>query len=139
MSQIVLNEVRIEDLLYDELPVLTHGALQGSVLGPTLFLVHINKLCQLKLNRGSIFSFADDTVLVFISKQWEETYLYAQVSFNRVRYWLAKNMLTLNFTKTKYMVFAIKYNALPSSRAIFAHSCGETPSPSNCGCTVRKG
>ncbi|GBP49303.1 hypothetical protein EVAR_102246_1 [Eumeta japonica] len=42
----------------------------------------------------------------------------------------------MNVTKTKYMVFALKYNALPNSRTIFAHSCGEAPSPSNCGCSV---
>ncbi|GBP31340.1 hypothetical protein EVAR_13459_1 [Eumeta japonica] len=39
-------------------------------------------------------------------------YAHAQVGFNRVRCWLAKNMLTLNVTQTKYMVFALKHNAL---------------------------
>ncbi|GBP49576.1 Probable RNA-directed DNA polymerase from transposon X-element [Eumeta japonica] len=105
------QQVRIRDWLSDEL---TYGVPQGSVLGLTLFLIYINELCQLKRNQGRIFSFVDNTALVFTSNSWEETYAHTQVGFNRVRYWLAKNMLKLNVIKIKYVVFAFKFNALPA-------------------------
>ncbi|GBP30756.1 hypothetical protein EVAR_82498_1 [Eumeta japonica] len=98
------QRVRIGDWLSDELPV-TYGVPQSSVLSPTVILIYINKLCQLKLNQGRIFFFADDTALVFTSNTWQEIYAHAQLGSKMVRYWLAKNMLTLNVAKTKYMVF----------------------------------
>ncbi|GBP18850.1 hypothetical protein EVAR_93280_1 [Eumeta japonica] len=76
ISQIVFNELESE--IGQVMNWMTYGVLQGSVLGPTLFLIYINKLCQLKFKQGRIFSFADDTALVFTSKTWEETYGHAQ-------------------------------------------------------------
>ncbi|GBP38241.1 Ecdysteroid UDP-glucosyltransferase [Eumeta japonica] len=73
-----------------------------------------NNRPALKLNQGRIFPFADGTALVLTSNTWEERYAHAQVGVNRVRYWLAENILSLNVIKTKHVVFALKYNALPN-------------------------
>lgn len=84
------------------------GVPQGSILGPTLFLIYMNDLCCLSLESGTIFSYADDTALVFASDNWEEAYRLAQKGFDTVNEWLNNNLLTLNISKTKIMNFSIR-------------------------------
>lgn len=113
----------------DELPL----ECQGSILGPTLFLIYINDLCQLHLGNGQIFTFADDTALFFSGDSWDGVFGVAQEGFNRVVAWLRNNVLTLNVAKTKYVAFAHRSNVLPPrSLSITAHTCWLTHQPCVC-------
>lgn len=125
--------VKIDNAISDELPVL-YGVPQGSILGPTLFLVYINSLCQLSLQNGKLLAFADDTVLLFSTKSWCDTYSSAQIGLNRVTSWLRENVLTLNTDKSNYISFSITNSNrdLLSSFCITAHSC--TLNNVNCTC-----
>lgn len=98
---------RVGELTSSEIPVL-YGVPQGSILGPTLFLVYINDMCDLVLKGGKIVAFADDTALIFRSTTWQETYEAAQLGFNQVTQWLTSNKLTLNINKTTLMKFKIR-------------------------------
>ena len=39
------------------------GILQGSALGPLMFLIHVNNM-RLQVQHGSLLQFADDTCLI---------------------------------------------------------------------------
>lgn len=129
------QRVRIDNRLSDE-ACIEFGVPQGSILGPTLFLVYINGLCQLQLLKGKILTYADDTVLFFSGQCWEEVYVTAQKGFNRVCEWLRWNILTLNVNKTKYVAFAHRSNHLPHPHLkIYFHACVPNVT-SLCSCPV---
>lgn len=114
---------RIDDIISDDLPV-SYGVPQGSVLGPTLFLIYLNDLCDLKLEGGKIISYADDTALIFSANKWEDVYGMAQAGFNTVCHWFKRNMLTLNAEKTVYIPFSIRnYTSSIPSYSLIAHDC----------------
>ena len=80
------------------------GVPQGSVLGPLLFLIHINDL----QNNTSlkVLNFADDTMLY--KTFTKTTYLNDSKNFNteltKVSDWLMLNRLKLNLNKTRSMI-----------------------------------
>ncbi|KAG7301279.1 hypothetical protein JYU34_014199 [Plutella xylostella] len=109
---------------YSDSRTIGFGVPQGSVLGPTLFLLYINDLCSINLSNAKLFTFADDTAIVFRGKSWEEAYSAAQTGIDRVNVWLAHNLLTLNADKTKVIEFCVSRRTAPHSLfAIRLHTC----------------
>ncbi|CAG9137025.1 unnamed protein product [Plutella xylostella] len=82
-----LQMVKIGECLSDELEI-SYGVPQGSILGPILFLVFINDLCNISLTNGSIITYADDTVLLFDANTWIDIQVTAQTGFNTIHNWL---------------------------------------------------
>ncbi|CAK1596546.1 unnamed protein product [Parnassius mnemosyne] len=118
-----LQSVKISNHRSSDLPV-TYGVPQGSILGPTLFTIYINDLCQMKLISGKSICYADDTVLLFAEGDWKKTFEAAQNSFNTIQRWLCSNKLTLNAEKTKYLTFSICDVTQPGNAfSLLAHSC----------------
>lgn len=114
---------------------ISFGVPQGSVLGPTLFLAYINDLANLTVEDGCVFSYADDTVVVFHGKTWESTYEKAERGLNIVSTWLNNNHLTLNISKTNFMCFS-KYNTSqpPDELNIKIHTCSLPINTQICNC-----
>lgn len=112
-----------------------YGVPQGSVLGPTLFLLYINDLCDLNIKHGKLYTFADDTALIFHGKTWEKAQKNAESGLRRAAEWFTENLLTLNATKTKYILFSNTKRTLPLDNTfkIQLHSCLDSDQ-SNCGC-----
>lgn len=126
------QRVKIGDQVSNDIPI-TFGIPQGSILGPSLFLMYINDLCQLNMTNGKIFCFADDTALSFYGDTWEDTYKHAEVGIQQVSNWLKYNLLSLNLNKTKYMAFSIsKSSEPPIDFKLTVHSCNNNPPFCNC-------
>lgn len=103
---------------------LNFGVPQGSVLGPTLFLIYLNDLCNLNLPYCKVTCYADDTSLLIHGRNWEETRARAEAVLTIVMNWLASNLLTLNLSKTLFVTFAPTAASYPpSSFSITAHTC----------------
>lgn len=124
--------VFVDNISSDE-ELITFGVPQGSVLGPTLFLVYINELCKLSLPNCNILTYADDTALLISGENWEKAQLLAEASLNVVLNWLSLNLLTLNVTKTKFITFSPTMRTQPTSFSLRAHTC-LTEDPNSCLC-----
>ena len=78
---------------------ITYGAVQGSCLGPLLFIIFMNDLTQLPLY-SNIILFADDTT-VFYSHKLEKFFKYAlEHDLNIMGDCVKANKLSLNLDKT---------------------------------------
>lgn len=125
--------VKINDNYSDELPI-SYGVPQGSIIGPTLFSIFINDLCNISLYNGSTVSYADDTALTFFGDSWTELQDIAQRGFDTINSWLLTHFLTLNASKTKFINFSIRPASQPKTPLVLvAHSCFFTHS---CQCPL---
>ena len=87
------------------LSVIDYGVPQGSVLGPLLFLIFINDIGFLPnlINKPKLF--ADDTNLFVDSPTLSDLQIKCQNSIDQISDWLLANKLTVNHSKTCYMLF----------------------------------
>jgi len=87
-----------------------HGVPQGSVLGPLLFLLHINDLPK-NINKTSApIIFADDTSILFADSNLIYFNKNISIVFTTLNKWLGANQLSLNFNKINYVHFTSKRN-----------------------------
>ena len=79
------------------------GVLQGSVLGPILFLIYVNDLS--KCSNLNITLYADDSVLILSHKHVDSLKLNLKNELPKVCRWLTLNKLPVNISNTKYLFF----------------------------------
>ena len=107
--------VEMNGTVSETLPITT-GVPQGSLLGPTLFLIYINDISK----ASTFFNFicyADDTTLVSSiasaekccgSKDINDISNFINKELDKISDWLDANKLSLNTGKTKFMMFRKK-------------------------------
>ena len=86
---------------------ITCGVPQGSILGPLLFLIYINDLPNC-LNQAKSCLFADDTNLSFSGQCINDIEHQVNEDLNNLNIWLFANKLSLNVTKTEYMIIGTR-------------------------------
>ena len=89
---------------YSPFKSICKGVPQGSVLGPTLFLIYINDI----VNASTKFHFliyADDTTLVLKDKNINSLHLNLNSELEKIRLWIHSNKLKLNVSKTNCILF----------------------------------
>lgn len=80
------------------------GVIQGSALGPTLFLIFINDIQYLPL-KGALYLFADDAALFYSGLSDAQNCLQINHDLSLLSWYFDNNLLSLNKSKTKYMHF----------------------------------
>lgn len=77
---------------------------QGSVLGPSLYLLYINSLRFLS-TYGDPTIYADDTCYLYHSENKETMELQVKNDLGKYLEWLEGSKLVINLTKTNYLIF----------------------------------
>ena len=80
------------------------GVPQGSILGPKLFIIYINDMCNVS-DVLKFILFADDTNIFCSGHNLKELCELTTKELDNLRKWFAVNRLSLNVTKTNFMVF----------------------------------
>lgn len=131
------QRVKIKDKI-SQPSLLSFGVPQGSVLGPTLFLLYVNQLCQFRYPGCTVFAYADDTALLVEGVDWPDVERKADEILRLVTKWLAHNLLTLNVLKTTYVAFSITAASRPPpTLSIRAHTCEITTGDCPCSSLTR--
>ena len=128
--------VRLEDDVISDTESISFGVPQGSVLGPTLFLVYINELCRLDLGPAKIVTFADDTAIIFKGRTWTDVKRKTELGMRLVSNWLIDNLLTLNTLKTKFIAFHITNRTAPDRNIVIKIHDNDCDNTSFCTCKV---
>ena len=104
-----IQQTIVNDTVSDRIEV-THGVLQGSVLGLLLFLIYINDLNE-AISHSIIHHFADDTNILF---SHEKINKYINHDLSQIVQWLRANRISLNASKREIILSVQKLKQLQS-------------------------
>lgn len=94
------------------------GVPQGSILGPLLFLLYINDIVNISTSLLPIL-FADDTNLFLRGSNVDDLFATVNCEMKKLLEWVNVNKLSLNITKTQYMIFKNKGRTVKSNHNVY--------------------
>ena len=83
---------------------ITYGVPQGSILGPLLFIIYLNDICNASELLFTVL-YADDTSVVIYGKDMASIITTLNQELYKLSTWLKANKLSLNTDKTYYIIF----------------------------------
>ena len=83
------------------------GVPQGSILGPLLFILYINDIVKCS-DILQFILFADDTNIFYSNSDISELERIVNVELSKLSNWFKANRLSLNATKTNFIIFGNK-------------------------------
>ena len=100
------NQCTVVNGIYSDMRLVTRGVNQGSTLGPLLFLLEIKDLPE--HTTFSVKLYADDTVLIMKHNNSVKLQESVNSAIKHVEKWMEANKLTINYTKSEYMIVTNK-------------------------------
>jgi hypothetical protein len=121
-----LQRVDINGNLSDELH-LDISVIQGSILGPILFLCYINDF----YSATSLFSvlFADDTTCLSKGKNLKDLIIYVSEELQKIAVWFRANKMAVNTSKTKFIVFRTRGKFINPADCVLTFNNNEPGKP----------
>ena len=101
------QNVKFRNSLSDKLQTI-HGVPQGTVLGPILFNLYINDIVKY-VKYCKISMFADDTMIYIEGDDIPMMFNSMNYDLSVISKWLCDNSLSLNISKSKYMLIGNKF------------------------------
>ena len=83
---------------------LTYGVPQGSILGPLLFIMYTYDLVNIT-QENKVIVYADDTTVLVSGRNLLEAKQHCNDILNRFYLYFTMNKLSINASKTKYMIY----------------------------------
>ena len=100
-----------------ECSVVAHGVPQGSVLRPLLFILYTNDLPH-SIEHSKTILFADDTTIYATGNNSADPFEKVNEDLSHLTDWFRANQLSVNVSKTKYMLISNKNNTTKSTATL---------------------
>ena len=98
------NQYTVVNGCKSALKQIVYGVLQGSVLGPLLFLIYINDIGLIPNLSSKPKLFADDTNVFIYSRDLEDLNIKCQSTIEKIADWINANKFSINCDKTCYII-----------------------------------